>query len=118
MKSGERCRDTLKFDLIQDPIPPSVCVKATGGHCITKTVVVVLGSIIQELRGESFARYMKENLLAPVGMENSAFVSAGIPTQKDVALGYEYYKGEYYPYEQGDIIPVFHRGTCTRPLRI
>jgi len=63
----------------------------------------VLGYIIQELRGESFARYMKENLLTLIGMENSAFISAGIPAQKDVALGYEYYKGEYYPYEQGDI---------------
>ena len=63
----------------------------------------MLGYIVQELRGENFARYMKENLLTLVGMENSAFVSAGIPAQKDVALGYEYYKGEYYPYEQGDI---------------
>jgi hypothetical protein len=63
----------------------------------------VLGYIIQELRGEYYPRYMKENLLAPVGMENSAFLSAGIPAQKDVALGYEYYKGEYYPLEQGDI---------------
>ena len=63
----------------------------------------MLGYIIQELRGESFARYMEENLLARIGMENSAFLSAGIPAQKDVALGYEYYKGEYYPLEQGDI---------------
>ena len=63
----------------------------------------VLGYIIQEFRGESFSQYMKENLLTPVGMENSAFISTDIPAQKDVALGYEYYKGEYYPYEQGDI---------------
>ncbi|MEA3337578.1 MAG: serine hydrolase domain-containing protein [Chloroflexota bacterium] len=63
----------------------------------------VLGHIIQELRGEYYPRYMKENLLAPVGMENSAFLSTGIPAKRDVALGYEYYKGEYYPYEQGDI---------------
>jgi CubicO group peptidase (beta-lactamase class C family) len=63
----------------------------------------MLGYIIQELRGESFARYMEENLLARIGMENSAFLSVGIPVQKDVALGYEYYKGEYYPLEQGDI---------------
>jgi CubicO group peptidase (beta-lactamase class C family) len=63
----------------------------------------ILGYIIQDLRGESFPQYMKENLLTPVGMENSAFISTGIPAQKDVALGYEYYEGEYYPYEQGDI---------------
>ncbi|MBM3134725.1 MAG: beta-lactamase family protein [Chloroflexi bacterium] len=63
----------------------------------------ILGDIIQELRGQSFARYMQDNLLARIGMENSTFLSAGIPAQKDVAVGYEYYKGEYYPLEQGDI---------------
>ena len=62
-----------------------------------------LGYIIQEMRGEPFPRYMKENLLTPIGMGNSAFVSSSIPAQRDVALGYEYYKGEQYPYEQGDI---------------
>ncbi|MCK5635717.1 MAG: beta-lactamase family protein, partial [Anaerolineales bacterium] len=63
----------------------------------------VLGAVIEKLRGERFARYMEENLLTPVGMENSAFMLDGIPVQKDVALGYEYYKGKYYPLEQGDI---------------
>jgi hypothetical protein len=36
-------------------------------------------------------------------MENSVFLSADIPAQKAVALGYEYYKGEYYSLEQSDI---------------
>ncbi|MCJ7735896.1 MAG: beta-lactamase family protein, partial [Anaerolineae bacterium] len=63
----------------------------------------MLGYLIQELRDESFSRYMKENLLTPIGMETSTFLSAGIPAQRDVALGYEYYKGEYYPLEQNDI---------------
>ena len=63
----------------------------------------LLGYIVEELRGEYYPRYMKENLLTPIGMENSAFLSAGIPAQRDLALGYEYYKGEYYPLEQGDI---------------
>jgi len=63
----------------------------------------MLGYIIQELRGESFPRYMKEKLLTPIGMESSAFVSAGIPAQKNVATGYEYYQGEYYPLEQRNI---------------
>lgn len=63
----------------------------------------VLGFLIQELRGESFPHYMKENLLTPLGMENSAFLSDGVPDQMDIALGYEYYQGEYYPYEQVDI---------------
>jgi len=63
----------------------------------------ILGYIIQELRGQSFARYMQDNLLARIGMESSTFLSAGIPAQKDVAVGYEYYKGQYYPRQQGDI---------------
>jgi len=63
----------------------------------------LLGYVVEELRGEYYPRYMKENLLTPIGMENSAFLSAGIPPQRDLALGYEYYKGEYYPLEQGDI---------------
>jgi CubicO group peptidase (beta-lactamase class C family) len=62
-----------------------------------------LGALIQELRGESFPSYMKESLLIPTGMENSVYLSADISPQKNVALGYEYYKGEHYPYEQGDI---------------
>ena len=63
----------------------------------------MLGYILQGLRGEDFASYMRENLLTPIGMENSTFVSTGIPAQKSVALGYEYWEGEYYPHEQGDI---------------
>ena len=62
-----------------------------------------LGHIIQEMRGQPFAHTMQENLLTPIGMENSAFLSADIPAPTDVALGYEYYKGDYYPYEQRDI---------------
>ncbi len=63
---------------------------------------VTLGRIIEQLRGESFASYMKANLLDPIGMESSAFESAGLPAQKRVAPGYEYWKGEYYPMDQGD----------------
>jgi CubicO group peptidase (beta-lactamase class C family) len=62
-----------------------------------------LGYIIQELRAESYPRYMKENLLTPLGMKNSTFLSTGIPAHNEVALGYEYYKGDYYPLEQSDI---------------
>lgn len=63
----------------------------------------ILGNIIQDSRHKSFAYYMEENLLTGLGMENSSFLWADIPVQKDVALGYEYYKGKYYPRQQGDI---------------
>ncbi|UCD58523.1 MAG: hypothetical protein JSV16_05260 [Candidatus Hydrogenedentota bacterium] len=36
-------------------------------------------------------------------MEDSSFLRAETPIQKDVALGYEYYKGKYYRRQQGDI---------------
>ena len=63
----------------------------------------MLGHIIQESRHKSFAYYMEENLLDRIGMENSSFLWADIAAQKDVALGYEYYRGKYYPRQQGDI---------------
>ncbi len=63
----------------------------------------ILGYTIQEFRGESFSSYMKESLLDRIGMVSSGFLSADVPAQRDRAMGYEYYKGKYYPYEQGDI---------------
>ena len=36
-------------------------------------------------------------------MEDSAFLSTGLPGKHDVALGYAYDKGDYYPLAQGDI---------------
>jgi len=77
-----------------------------------------LGCIIQQMRGEPFARYMKENLLAPVGMERSAFESVALPAQNEVALGYEYWKGDHYPRVQGDIasLPSGNLYSTTRDL--
>lgn len=62
-----------------------------------------LGYIIQKMRGVLFSDYMRENLLHPIGMYNSAFLRAEIPAQLENAYGYEFYKGDYYPYEQNDI---------------
>ena len=63
----------------------------------------LLGYLIQEMRGGLFPDYMRENLLLPIGMDNSAFLRAQVPANLELAFGYEYYKGEYYPYEQSDI---------------
>ncbi|MFL7893566.1 MAG: serine hydrolase domain-containing protein [Anaerolineales bacterium] len=63
----------------------------------------LLRYLIQEMRGESFPDYLRKNLLQPIGMEKSTFLRAQIPAQLDVALGYEYFKRNYYPYEQGNI---------------
>ena len=60
----------------------------------------ILGYIIQESRDKSYAYYMEEGLLARIGMKDSSFL---FPPQKNVALGYEYYKKKYYPRQQGDI---------------
>jgi len=65
--------------------------------------LVMLGTIIQQIRGKPFASHMKESLLASAGMECSAFVTADLPRGKGFASGYEYWKGDYYPRGQGDI---------------
>ena len=62
-----------------------------------------LGYIIQEYRDDSFPSYMFNNLLQPIGMTDSTFLRKNIPSQREIAMGYEYYQGEYYPYEQNDI---------------
>lgn len=63
-----------------------------------------LGFIIEELRSTLFPVYMRENLLVPIGMDDSAFMRSQISDQRRLAPGYEYYEGEYYPYEQNDIV--------------
>lgn len=63
---------------------------------------VTLGHLVEHIRGESFAHHMEKELLAPIGMEDSAFLSVSVPAHRPVALGYEHYKGELYPMDQGD----------------
>jgi CubicO group peptidase (beta-lactamase class C family) len=62
-----------------------------------------LGFVIEEMRDALFPDFMREKLLIPIGMNDSAFMRSQIPYQRDLALGYEYYNSEYYPYEQSDI---------------
>jgi CubicO group peptidase (beta-lactamase class C family) len=64
----------------------------------------LLGHLIQELRGQPFAFYMQDSLLAPIGMKHSAFLSARIPAQKQVAPGYDFRKGAQVPLDQGDVV--------------
>lgn len=64
----------------------------------------VLGYIIQEMRATLFPDYMRENMLLPIGMDNSTFIRSQIPAQLEIAVGYEYYDGKYYPYAQNDIV--------------
>ncbi len=63
----------------------------------------LLGRIIEQNRNQGFARYMNENLLADLGMENSSFLFSDISPSDSLALGYEYYKGNYYPRIQSGI---------------
>ena len=62
-----------------------------------------LGYLIQDNRDDTFPSYMFNNLLQPIGMTDSTFLRENIPSQREIAMGYEYYQGEYYPYEQNDI---------------
>lgn len=63
----------------------------------------ILGHLIEKFRGRSFAEHMKEQLLDPIGMTSSAFLLADLPESSEVALGYEYWKRQYYPSAQADI---------------
>jgi CubicO group peptidase (beta-lactamase class C family) len=66
----------------------------------------LLGYLVEEIRGRPFPDYLRDELLLPIGMANSAFLRSYLPTPLEVAPGYEFYEGEYYPYEQGDITSV------------
>ncbi len=66
----------------------------------------LLGYLVEKIRDEPFPVYLRDELFLPIGMENSAFLRSHIPAQLEVAPGYEFYEGEYYPYEQGDITNV------------
>jgi len=63
----------------------------------------LLGYLIEVQRGGLFPDIMLNNLLQPLGMENSTFARANLPQDRVVATGYEYYEGDYYPMEQVDI---------------
>jgi hypothetical protein len=65
-----------------------------------------LGYLVEKIREEPFPDYLRQELLDPIGMNNSAFLRSHLPAQVEVAPGYEYYEGEYYPIEQGDITSV------------
>ncbi len=62
----------------------------------------LLGYLIEEMRGELFPNYLRDELLLPIGMDNSAFLHSHLPANSELALGYEFYEGKYYPYNQGD----------------
>lgn len=62
----------------------------------------LLGHIVEEVRGCKFPLYMREHLLAPIGMRRSAFLSTEVPGGPEIATGYEYYKGKHYPIRRGE----------------
>ena len=62
----------------------------------------ILGYLIEEMRGVPFPEYLMDGLFLPIGMDNSAFLRSHLPASLEVAPGYEFYDGEYYPYKQGD----------------
>ena len=57
----------------------------------------LLGYLVEHMRGIPFPEYLRQELLLPIGMDNSAFLRSHLPHQMEVAPGYEFYEGEYYP---------------------
>ncbi len=66
----------------------------------------LLGYLVEQLRGKPFPDILREDFLLPIGMNNSAFLRSHLPGSSQIASGYEFYEGEYYPYDQGDITSV------------
>lgn len=58
--------------------------------------ITLLGSVIQTLGGMPFADYMRQSVLAPLGMKNSSF-DAGLSTSALMARGYRGRKAETEP---------------------
>ena len=63
----------------------------------------LLGRIIELTRHMGYYQYMKEHILDELGMGSSNFYREGIADSLQIALGYEYYKRDYYPYVQYNI---------------
>jgi CubicO group peptidase (beta-lactamase class C family) len=64
----------------------------------------VLGRIIEVIRGEWFAFYMRDSLLSPIGMNSSSFLSQDIIDRSRIAVGYYKDNKDNIPYNQYDII--------------
>ena len=63
----------------------------------------LLGRIIENTRNMGYYQYMKEHILNDLGMHSSNFYYEGFADPLQIALGYEYYKRNYYPYIQYNI---------------
>ncbi len=64
----------------------------------------VLARIIEQIRGEWFANYMRDSLLRPIGMNSSTFLSSDIIDNDKIAVGYFKDQKENIAYDQYDII--------------
>jgi CubicO group peptidase (beta-lactamase class C family) len=60
----------------------------------------LLGRVIEEVRDEGYTSFMDNNILPLTGMSESTFASESISGSENIATGYEYYKGKYYPIDQ------------------
>lgn len=109
------CVDESNWDLtgegaeyLAEALAPCYLAYPTGSrYHYSNAAYVLLGYLVQAERGEIFPPYMSEQVLRPLGMEDSAFWSADVPGvaagERQIATGYEYFEGDYYPLEQYDI---------------
>ena len=65
---------------------------------------VTLGLLIEELRGGLWPYYMQRELLRPIGMSSSAFLSERLPSGRTIATGYFPVNGKNLPGGEYDII--------------
>ena len=72
-----------------------------------------LARIIEVVRGEWFAIYMRDSLLLPIGMNSSAYLSQHIDDQSRIAVGYYKDGKNNVAYTQYDIIALGSGGLYT-----
>ena len=64
----------------------------------------ILAQIIEDIRKALFPFYIKDNLLSPIGMKDSTFLSDQLADKDNIAMGYSYQDGKNNPLNQYDII--------------
>ena len=84
-------RDVLKMMMDVD----STYFPSGTKYKYSNSAYAVLAKIIEKVSGISFAKYLKENIFDPLGMENTVAYEKGISEVKNRAFGYAVKNGEF-----------------------
>jgi CubicO group peptidase (beta-lactamase class C family) len=91
-------------DLVQSLRDSYVAFEPGSRYKYSNVGYDILGRIIERERDVGFPIWMKDNLLAPMGMRHSAFLAQHLPGGAKVATGHAIGDGRLKALDQGDII--------------